>query len=138
MAWQPPDHWTEVQSILKKSGTTTLNATGQGVIYFTPDSARQRWVISQIVVKTSQAFNAGTVPTVTIALNANDVTTMSDGNQLGSTWSGNQDTYSGEVDLGPCDNLSILFAPPTGQAGTSMAGVNCTAVVTGVKYSRRL
>lgn len=138
MSWQPPDHWTEVQSILKKSGTVTLDANGAGVIYFTPDSARQRWVVSQVVVKTSQAFNAGTVPTVTIALNANDVTTMSDGNQLGSTWSGNQDTYSGEVDLGPCDNLSILFAPPTGQAGTSMAGVNCTAVVTGVKYSRRL
>ena len=137
MGWQPPSHWTEVQSILKKSGNVTLNSSGEGTIYFTPDSARQRWVVSSIVVKTSQDFNAGTVPTVTIALNANDVTTMSDGNNLGNTWSGNQDTYQGEVDLGPCDNLSILFAPPTGQDGTSLDGVNCTAVVTGVKYSRR-
>lgn len=137
MSWTPPDHWSETQSILKKSGTTTLNANGAGVIYFNTDSARQRWVINSIIVKTSQAFNAGTVPTVTIALNSNDVTTMSQGNQLGSTWSGNQDTYEGEIDLSSGDFLSILFAPPTGQPGTSMAGVNCTAVLTGVKYSRR-
>lgn len=137
MGWSPPDHWREVQSQLKKSGTVTLNSSGQGTIYFTPDSARQRWVVGSVVVATNQAFSAGTVPTVTIALNANDITTMSGGNQLGSTWSGNQDTYSGEIDVGPCDSLSILFAPATGQSGTSMSGVICTAVLTGVKYTRR-
>lgn len=137
MGWTPPDHWSETQAQLKKSGQVTLNAAGQGTVFFTPDSARQRWVVGSVIVKTNQAFSAGTVPTVQIALNSNDVTTMSDGNSLGSTWSGNQDTYTGEIDVGPCDNLSIIFAPPTGQSGTSLSGVICTAVVTGVKYTRR-
>lgn len=137
MGWTPPDHWSETQAQLKKSGTVKLNAAGQGTIYFTPDTARQRWVISSIQVKTNQAFNAGTVPTVTLALNSNDITTMSDGNNLGQTWSGNQDTYTGEADVGPCDNFSVIFSPPSGMPGTSLQGVICSAVITGVKYNRR-
>jgi hypothetical protein len=137
MGWTPPEHWSESQAQLKKSGSVKLNSSGQGTIYFDPDSARQRWVVSAIEVKTNQAFSAGTVPTVTVALNSNDVTTMSDGNQRGQTWSGNQDTYTGEIDVGPADFLSIIFAPPTGMAGTSLSGVICSAVVTGVKYNRR-
>lgn len=137
MGWTPPDHWAETQSQLKKSGNVTLNASGQGTIYFTTDSARQRWVVNSVVVKTNQAFSAGTVPTVTLALNSNDITTMSDGNNLGQSWSGNQDTYTGETDVGPADNFCVLFSPPSGMAGTSLNGVICTAVVTGVKYSRR-
>lgn len=137
MGWSPPEHWRESQSQLKKSGTVTLNSSGQGTIYFDPDTARQRWVVDTVIVSTNQAFSAGTVPTVTIALNSNDVTTMSDGNGRGSTWSGNQDTWTGTIDVGPADFLSVIFAPPTGQAGTSMAGVICSAVVTGVKYNRR-
>jgi len=137
MGWSPPDHWRESQAQLKKSGNCVLNAQGKGSITFDPDSARQRWVVSMVVVKTNQAFNAGTVPTVNLALNSTDVTTMSDGNQRGSTWSGNQDTWTGEVDVGSADFLSVIFSPPAGQSGASMAGVICTAVVTGVKYNRR-
>lgn len=137
MAWSPPDHWSETEAQLKKSGNVILNSAGQGTIYFDPDTARQRWVVNSIVVKTNQAFSAGTVPTVTIALNSNDVTTMSDGNQRGQTWSGNQDTYEGEIDVAPADFLSIIFAPPTGMGGSSLNGVICTAIITGVKYNRR-
>ena len=137
MGWNPPKHWVETEAQLKKSSPVTLNSSGQGTIYFTPDTARQRWVVDTIIVSTNQAFNAGTVPTVTLGLNSNDVTTMSDGNNLGQTWSGNQDTYTGSADVGPCDNFSVIFAPPTGQAGTSLAGVICTATITGVKYNRR-
>lgn len=135
--WTPPQHWTESEAQLKKSGNVTLNSAGQGTIYFDPDSARQRWVVNTIVVTTNQAFNAGTVPTVDVALNSNDITTMSDGNRRGATWSGNQDTYEGHIDVGSGDFLSIIFGPPAGQSGTSLAGVICTAVVTGVKYNRR-
>lgn len=137
MGWTPPEHWTESQAQLKKSGTVTLNSAGKGTIYFDPDSARQRWVVASVVVTTNQAFNAGTVPTVDLALNSNDVVTMSDGNRLGSTWSGNQDNWSGNLDVGPCDFLSVIFGPPAGQAGTSLVGVICKAVITGVKYNRR-
>jgi len=31
----------------------------------------------------------------------------------------------------------VIFAPPTGMAGTSLSGVICTALITGVKYTRR-
>ena len=137
MGWTPPDHWVETQAQLRKSGTVKLNASGQGTIYFTPDSARQRWVVEQVVVSTNQLFSAGTVPTVTLALNSNDIVTMSDGNNLGQTWSGNQDTYTGAQDVGPCDNFSVIFSPPTGQSGASLSGVICAARITGVKYNRR-
>lgn len=137
MGWTPPEHWKESQAQLKKSGVVRLNSTGQGTIYFDPDTARQRWVVNTVIVTTNQAFSAGTVPTVNLALNSNDITTMSDGNQRGATWSGNQDTWTGEIDVGPADFLSIIFSPPTGQSGTSLNGVICNAVVTGVKYNRR-
>jgi hypothetical protein len=133
----PPAHWVETQAQLKKSGSVTLNASGQGAIYFDPDSARQRWVVTTVIVKTNQAFNAGTVPTVNLALNSNDVTTMSDGNARGATWSGNQDTWNGEIDVSSGDYLSVIISPPAGQSGTSLAGVICNAVITGVKYNRR-
>lgn len=133
----PPPEWVETQAQLKKSGKVVLNASGNGTITFDPDTARQRWVVNTVIVSTNQAFSAGTVPTVTLALNANDIVTMSDGNQLGSTWSGNQDTYRGEIDVSPADFLSVIFAPAQGQTGTSMAGAICTAVITGVKYNRR-
>jgi hypothetical protein len=133
----PPAHWAETQAQLKKSGSVVLNALGRGAIYFDPDTARQRWVVSTVIVKTNQEFIAGTVPTVTLALNSNDVTTMSDGNGRGSTWSGNQDTWTGEIDVSPADFLSVLIAPPEGMDGTSLAGVTCSAVITGVKYNRR-
>lgn len=137
MGWTPPDHWKESQAQLKKSGSVRLNSLGQGAIYFDPDTARQRWVVTTVIVTTNQAFSAGTVPTVNLALNSNDVTTMSDGNQRGATWSGNQDTWSGEIDVGPADYLSVIFSPAEGQSGTSLNGVLCNAVVTGVKYNRR-
>lgn len=137
MGWTPPSHWQETESQLKKSGTVRLNASGQGTITFDPDSARQRWVVTTVIVKTDQAFSAGTVPTVTLGLNANNITTLSDANERGSTWSGNQDTWTGEIDVGPADFLSVLFTPPQGMSGTSLNGVNATAVITGVKYNRR-
>jgi hypothetical protein len=137
VSWVPPDHWVETQAQLKKSGSVRLNASGQGVITFDPDSARQRWVVTTVIVKTDQQFSAGTVPTVTLGLNANSVSTLSDGNHRGSSWSGNQETWTGEIDVSSGDFLSVLFAPAVGQLGTSLNGVTATAVVTGIKYNRR-
>lgn len=137
MGWTPPAHWVETQAQLTQSGTVVLNAAGKGTITFDPDSARQRWVVTSVEVTTNQAFNAGTVPTVNLGINSNDLTTMSDGNRRGATWSGNQDFWTGEIDVGPADFLSVIFGPPAGQAGTSLVGVICKAVIMGVKYNRR-
>lgn len=137
MPWTPPDHWTETESQLKKSGSVTLSASGNGVIIFDPDNARQRWMVTSVVVSTNQAANATVVPVAQVAKNTVDVTLLSQGNNFGASWSGNQDTFSGELDIGPCDFLTVAFSPPPGQSGTPLSGVIAYATVTGQKYTRR-
>lgn len=137
MPWQPPDHWTEQQGQLKTSGQVTLNSQGKGYISFSPTNARQRWVVEQVVTTTNQVALSTTVPVATIALNSTDISTMSPGNQRSATWNGNQDTWQGSEDVGPCDFISVLYSPPPGSTPSALSGVICTAVVTGQKYTRR-
>jgi hypothetical protein len=111
----PPDHWSETSSQL-------------------------RWVITSIVVSTNQSSVAQVVPYATLALNTTDFSQMSQGNQRGTTYSGNNDTYSSPLDVGPCDFASVLFYPPPGSSPSQIAqlsGVIATAVVLGTKYTRR-
>jgi len=131
---------TEVQAELKKSGQVTLTAAGTGVITFDPDNARQRWEVTSVVVKTSQAAAAAVVPVAPLAVNTADIGTLSPGNHRGSSWSGNQDTFSGLIRVGPCDYLTVAFSPPAGSTAAqiaALAGVTAAAVVTGTKYTRR-
>jgi hypothetical protein len=110
----------EIQSQLRTAGSVTLDGNGNGVIIFDTNSANQRWEVTSITVKTNQPANATTVPVAQIALNTTDVSTMSDGNNRGATWSGNQDIFQGTVDVGPVDFLSVIFGPPPG-TGTSQS-----------------
>jgi hypothetical protein len=137
MAWSPPAAWVETESQLKKSGSVTLNAAGYGTLTFDPDNARQRWAVAQITVKTNQAATATLVPIAQIAINTADITVLSPGNYFGASWSGNQDTFSGEMDVGPCDFLTVAFSPPPGQSGAALSGVIAYATVTGSKFTRR-
>ena len=136
----PPANWVEAASSLRTSGQAKLNAAGIATIPFSPDSANQRWVVSQVVVSTNQLSVATTYPFCTMALNTIDINQMSQGNQRGTTFSGNSDTYTGAIDVGPCDFLSLLFYPPPGSSGAQIAalsGVLANAVVLGTKYTRR-
>ena len=140
MGFIAPDHWTEVASQLKKSGQVKLDTNGNGVLIFDPDSANQRWVIGSIVVSTNQAATATVVPQCQLAMNTTSLSQLSAGNQRGSTWSGNQDTFAGPVDVGPCDFIALLFYPPPGSTGAQIAllsGVIASAVVSGTKFTRR-
>lgn len=140
MGWVPPAHWNETQAQLKKTQQVTLDVNGNGTLIFDPDNARQRWLVTSVIVSTNQAQNATVVPVVNIALNAVTFSTASPGNLLDGSWSGNQDTFTGEIDVGPCDFLSILFRPGNGATASQIAtlsGVIATAVVHGVKYNRR-
>lgn len=128
---------TEAAGLLRASGTVVLNASGNGVISLSPDNARQRWEVTSVVVSTNQAATATVVPVATVALNTSDITVLSSGNNLGQSWSGNQDTFSGKIDVGPADFLAIGFSPAPGQSGASMSGVIARAVITGTKYTRR-
>lgn len=140
MGFTPPAHWTESISQLRTSASVTLNASGTGTASFSPDSANQRWVLEEVIVSTNQAATATVVPYATLALNTGDITTMSQGNQRGTSWAGNNDTFTGELDVGPCDFVSVLFYPPPGSSPsqvTALAGVIATAVIKGTKYTRR-
>ena len=140
MSWSPPDHWTETETQLKKYQSVTLNASGLGTIIFEPDNARQRWVVSSVVVTTNQSGVATTIPVATLAINTVSFATMSQGNQRGASWSGNQDTFAGILELGAADFLTVMFTPPPGSTGAQIAtlsGVIASAIVTGTKYTRR-
>lgn len=127
----------ETSTLLKKSGTVTLDANGNGVLTFDPDNARQRWEIASVIVSTNQLATATVVPLVTLAVNSTQMATMSPANQRGASWNGNQDTFTGQIDIGPCDFVSVIFGPPAGTSGTPMAGVLATAILTGTKFTRR-
>ena len=135
--WTPPPHWTETGSQLRKTGSVVLDGNGNGVLNFDPDHANQRWVITQVVVSTDQSATSTVIPVATLALNAVTMGTLSPGNQRGATWSGIQDTFTGNMDVGPCDFMAVIFGPPAGTSGTALSGVTATAICTGTKYTRR-
>lgn len=137
MGWTPPASWVEVESQLRKTGSVKLDASGNGVLLFDPSSARERWNVTNVVVSTNQSATATVIPVATLALNTTSFSQMSPGNQRGASWSGSQDTFTGELDVGPCDFMSVIFGPPSGTSGASMSGVIATAIVTGSKFTRR-
>lgn len=130
----------EIDGELKKSGSVTLDSNGLGVLTFDPDNANQRWEVTSIVTFTNQNATATVVPVATVALNTVSLKTLSPGNARGATWSGNQDTFTGKLNVGPSDFLTISFSPRTGATSTqiaTLAGVIASVVVTGTKYTRR-
>jgi len=130
----------EIEGWLKKSGTVKLDSAANGVLIFDPDNGNQRWEITEVVNATNQAGTATVIPMATLALNTVTVGTLSQGNQRGSTWSGNQDTFRGLVDVGPCDFFTVAFSPlPGSTAGqiAALVGTLASVVVTGSKFTRR-
>lgn len=126
----------ELMGLLKQSGQVTLGTAGTGQLFFDPDNARQRWEVTGVNSKTNQSSTASTVPIVTLGLNSTSLTTMSPGLQRDASWSGNQDSWAGLIDVGPCDYFTVFFSPPAGGA-SALSGVICSVVITGRKYTRR-
>ncbi len=130
----------EAQGQLLQAGQVTLDSSGSGVLTFDPANARQRWVVQSVVVRTSQAVTATVIPVATVAKNTTAASQLSQANSRGQSWSGNQDVFTGEVDISPADYLSVLFTPPPGATAgqvATLAGVIAYATVTGTKYTRR-
>jgi hypothetical protein len=136
MGFTPPAAWVETATQLKTSGVCTLGASGLGVISVSPTSANMRWVLDSVIVTNSQPGAANPVPWATLALNTTVFSQMSQGNQRGTTISSNSCTFSGSIDVGPCDFLSVLFYPAPGTSGAGFSGVTCAAVFTGTRYTR--
>ncbi len=131
---------TEISGQLLKAGQVTLDSGGNGVLTFDPASARERWEVTSVVVSTNQAATATVVPVATMAKNTSVVSQLSQANNHGQTWSGNQDVFTGRVDISPADYLSVLFSPPPGATAgqiAALAGVIAYATVKGTRYARR-
>ncbi len=131
---------TEIEGVLVKSGTCKLDSTGNGTVTLDPENARQRWEVKSVVVSTNQAATATVVPVATVAKNTAIASQLSQGNNGGQSWSGNQDVFAGQWDIGPADFLSVLFTPPPGATSpqiSALSGVICYVTVTGSKYTRR-
>lgn len=114
----------ETESLLSKSGTVTLDGSGNGTIDFSVDHAWQRWEIDSINVKTSQASTQTPYPTAEVFAGP-----IAAAFSEGASWTGNQDTFSGRVDLDAGTDLHIVW---TGGVPGSIA----TARLHGKKYSR--
>ena len=131
---------TEVSGQLHKAGQVVLDSAGNGVLTFDPASARDRWEVTSVVVSTNQPATATVVPVATVAKNTATVAQLGQGNNRGQSWSGNQDTFTGQVDISAADYLSVLFSPPPGATAgqiATLAGVIGYATVTGTRYTRR-
>ena len=116
----------EVTGRLKKAGKVTLDSNGNGTVTLGPDNAWQRWDVTGIVVKTSQSATSTPVPQAEVFVNA----TTSPANSEGATSSGNNDTFNGATEVGPADNLNIVWSG-------GISGSVATAIVTGTRYTRR-
>jgi hypothetical protein len=116
---------TEVSGQLNAGGSVVLDAGGNGTVTLSPDNARQRWVVTSVVFRTNQASDATPVPVAEVFVNS----TQSFQNSQGATYSGNLDTATGQVDVGPCDTLSVVW---TG----GIAGTTAWANVSGSYYTR--
>ncbi len=131
---------TEVEGRLVKHGTCTLDSSGNGSVLLDPENARQRWEVTSVVVSTNQAATATTVPVATVAKNTAVASQLSQGNNGGQSWSGNQDVFAGKWDISAADFLSVLFTPPPGASAgqiAALSGVICYVTVTGAKFTRR-
>ncbi len=135
----PPAHWRELSAQFRTSVVATLDSTGSAVAFFESGSANQRLVMRAISVNTNQVATATVIPWVTVALNTTSLSTMSQSNQCGTTNYGLINTFRGNLDVGQCDYLAVLFYPPPGSSAGSIAllnGVKVTAVAFGTKYTR--
>ena len=90
---------TEISGQLRYAAQVELDLNGNGVLTFDPASARERWEVTSVVVSTSQAAAATVVPVATVAKNTTAVSQLSQGNNRGQSWSGNQDVFAGLIDI---------------------------------------
>lgn len=116
----------EASGQLHKADSAIMDGTGGATLIFTTENARQRWEVTTVVVSTNQDPTVAPYPRAEVFVN--DSSSM--GNSQGATWTGNQDTFTGTTDVGPCDNLIVVFTggPP---------GATATARLGGTKYTRR-
>lgn len=87
--------------ILDDSDTVTLDASGNGIVTFYPESFRT-WVVTVINVRTDQGVTVTPVPQCTVYLGHRDP-----GSILAQTWMGNRSTAMGNALVQPGTPLIV-------------------------------
>lgn len=120
--WQrdPPANWIEIGPVRRRK-SVKLDASGNGSVQFEVFSANHRWLIYEVVVNVSGA-SPGTFPQVTLHVGSNSA-----GLSEGASWTGNQETFQGQIEMNAADDLSVDF---TGGTPSQVA----TAIIEGVNY----
>lgn len=114
----------EVQGYLNEAGKVTLDSNGNGTVDFSVDNAWQRWDIREIVVSTNQASNQIPYPTAEVFAGP-----ISPAFSQGASWTGNQDTFTGEVKIDQGNDLHVVFSG-------GIPGTIATVRVHGNRYTR--
>ena len=114
--------WDRIGTVRRRA-SVTLDGSGNGTVTFgVTYSANHKWVISDIIVATSQSQTTAPYPTATAYLTGQQV-----GVSEGATWTGNQDTMRGQIEMDGGTDLTVAF---TG----GVAGSTATAIIEGDSY----
>lgn len=114
----------EDQGLLEVSATVILDSNGDGTIDFGVQNAWQRWEVTTVVVSTNQAKNQTPYPVAAVYAGP-----IAEPYVQGVSWTGNQDTFSGVVNVHEGSDLHVVW---TG----GIAGTVAKARVYGTRYTR--
>ncbi len=113
--------WNRIGTVRRRL-SVTLDGSGNGSVTFgVTYSANHKWVISDVLVATSQSPSQAPYPTATAYLGGQQV-----GVSEGATWTGNQDVMRGQIEM-TSEELTVAF---TGGLPGSVA----TAVIEGDSF----
>lgn len=113
--------WAEYGTV-RRRGSVTLDANGDGTIEFGTQHANQKWVIDSVIVSTDQDQTTAPYPQVVLYLGGQQA-----GVSEGASWLGNQDVLKGRMEMTSGDNLEVSF---TG----GVAGSVATAIIEGAAH----
>jgi hypothetical protein len=89
---------------VRRTGRATLDSNGNGQVMFDVPSANHRWILESVVVNVSGAA-PGLYPQVVLYVGG----VQSSGLSEGATWTGNQQTFTGRIDMDSGITLMVAF-----------------------------
>jgi hypothetical protein len=113
--------WNRIGTV-RRRGSVILDGSGNGnVDFYVTYSSNHKWIISDVIVSTSQSSTTAPYPTATAYYGGQQA-----GVSEGATWTGNQDTMRGIIEMTD-EALTVRF---TG----GLAGSVATAVIEGDSF----
>jgi hypothetical protein len=89
---------------VRRTSSVKLDGSGNGEVLFDVPSANHRWILETVVVNVSGAA-PGLFPQVVLYVGG----VQSAGLSEGATWTGNQQTFTGRIDMDSGITLMVAF-----------------------------